>query len=1032
LNSWSSDDFILVDDEKIWKVTSKAHVNFDPRAVYVDWSWHWIVQVKSGKNGEDSFPTSGTDALAPGVPGDGGNGGGLATNQQPIVRLFRNAGGQAGARERDYTGGRAGTPSPAAKYRLILRHNATGTDDAGYDLNKTAESSTKAGTGQQARGAPKGNGDTPQAKVEGGANAWLHPLGVQKTLEYARDLFLANGRDELRALLAEYDAALAGDPPAVTDGWSEAGIAQWTAAQGEVASMLQRLDANLDYFGNPAGYTPLLSLPGAAKLYEGETVRALRTLMLAKWVDSKDRDAKEAAAALAEAIDALTADTTAAAARIVAGEAKATDVQKRITALETELGSVQSELKQLQAKLLGQAEDDLTRKAQIRFGIHMAAAICQVIPVGQPVLGTLGSLAATTAPLIGDTSKDKVPDTLSEMGEVLKKAKEAAGKADDAKKKAKDKAAAADAEAKDKGKAKDGAKAWAQVGKGLGPAISGVAKAVKALKVPKEEVEAELERLASQSEAWKKITRRIKDLNERKTALFDDLSEVLQALADDYARVSSNSAAVFTMHQERGRAEGKLDPVATGFVRQLGQRSRLALLHYLYLMVKAYETTVFRPLDVDWRLSAITDKIADLVRPDSGFDAAGLEAATRVLEPLFQANLGKLRESLLKDFPFGERTATLRLGLSAGQTPDELAALNETGAVVLDPLAYGLVLPDTHLARLSKVELKTLEFDAKGPSLPESTNLVVTLQPARSGTVRRDEQLYAVNADAPPRWSWTRDSQDRLIPSVPSKGAEDVLDLVIGKGAGEIRQKVMLPPVWSDLAVKVTFSPPLALSQRPRVTRLFFEFGCDSSPAPDYQRVVTVRPLGTRGGAVLTVTPKDLGQRGDGVDATVRIYSSGASVHLTAPAEAGGARFQSWDLIGGATERLGVTDRQVEVKLSDHVLALCRWKAAAPALLGDRGGDHFSLRPDIVRGDDLRLIDRPEAAAVARDLPIRVEAAAEARVVGIAPSLEEVETVEAGDDGWLLVNNGGIVGWISTLIAGPSREETVAPTPPLR
>ena len=46
--------------------------------------------------------------------------------------------------------------------------------------------------------------------------------------------------------------------------------------------MLQRLRGHRDYFGNLAGYTPLLSLQSSIRLYEGETNRALRTI----WVNS--------------------------------------------------------------------------------------------------------------------------------------------------------------------------------------------------------------------------------------------------------------------------------------------------------------------------------------------------------------------------------------------------------------------------------------------------------------------------------------------------------------------------------------------------------------------------------------------------------------------------------------------------------------------------------------------------------------------------------------------------------------------------
>ena len=84
----------------------------------------------------------------------------------------------------------------------------------------------------------------------------------------------------------------------------------------------------------------------------------------------------------------------------------------------------------------------------------MAAAICQVIPVGQPVLGTIGKLASFAA----DIKEEGTPDTLSKMGETIKKARESAAKA----KKAKEEAKKKDKDPANKEEAKKGASAWAK------------------------------------------------------------------------------------------------------------------------------------------------------------------------------------------------------------------------------------------------------------------------------------------------------------------------------------------------------------------------------------------------------------------------------------------------------------------------------------------------------------------------------------------------------------------------------------------
>jgi hypothetical protein len=397
-SSWSSHPF-EINDSNI--STSKATVNFSPVATYVEYEWIWgVVQIYSNRFGVESFPTSGTDALAPGIPGDGGSGGGLTTNLASVAQTLRNEGGKAGNRERDYWGGAAGTPTSCAKYKVKLWHDVFGTNNARNEVNKTDSKTTSNGKDAKAEGAKRGDGSKPQPEVVSEANAWVHPLGLQKTLEYARDLFLSGERVELETMLVAYEAALALDVPAKSKAWGGDAEAQWTAAQSEVAAMLQRLRGHLDYFGNAAGYTPLLSLAGTIKLYEEETRRALRTILVAGWIDARERDAKEAAAIFGDTISSLNEDTLKAASQVVSAEGKINEVTKRIEDLRRELSDRSNELEALRTKLLGKAVNDLQQQARIKFAIKMAAAVCQVIPVGQPALGMIGSLASASA--LGD------------------------------------------------------------------------------------------------------------------------------------------------------------------------------------------------------------------------------------------------------------------------------------------------------------------------------------------------------------------------------------------------------------------------------------------------------------------------------------------------------------------------------------------------------------------------------------------------------------------------------------------------------
>ncbi|GGO78455.1 hypothetical protein GCM10011348_10410 [Marinobacterium nitratireducens] len=1005
LPGYTSVPFKIV-DSKI--STSKATLKFKPAAVYIDYAWHFTaIKVASGKIGIDEFPGNGTAALPPGAPGAGGNGGRLYTSLPALAPLLLNDGGAAGSADRRrYPGGRAGRPVQAAKYRVKLWENLLGTDNASNEIKKTASNTSKAGANAAYDGNDKPDGSTPATQLLDEPCAWLHPLGVQKTLEYARDLYLAGRHPQVERLLQPYEASLAGEAPSL-DAWGEGSQALWRSLQSEVASMLQRLRGQLDYFGHAAGFTPLFSLQGTVQLYREETRRALRTLLLAGWVQRRADEAGATVKALGESIDSLNDESRQAAQQVLNAEAEIDDLGGRISVLEAELATLGNRLQTLRNRLLTEAQGELDRQAQIRAAIHVAAAICQVVPVGQPALGTVGSLAGVAAGLVGDDGSG-VPDTLSQMGEVLSKSREAA-------KKSKGSGAQAAQDKGDTGQdgaaASQRASAWAQVGDGLGPALSEVSQGIRALQVPASEVEAKLQELQSESEAWQDLVRDIRALNERKVALFDSLASAFQTLGAGYGRITGNAAAVVSLQQSRAATAARLDAEATAVVQQMAQRARLTLLHYLYLMVRAYETTVLKPIRVDWKLTEVADRIDELVRDDD--DAAALLARAEVLEPLYRQNLDRVRQQLLEDFSFQERELPLKLGLSDSQTPQAIAELNSRGETRLDPLALGLVVPDYQQARIAGVELKALELDPDGPPLPEGHNLIVSLQPSRQGTLRRGEALYAVHSEQPPVWSWTQLSGGELRPARPSQGTEDMLELVLGDGAASIRQKVAQAPVWSALQVRVRFSPGFAAGQWPRIRRLYFELNCAVTPAPEHQCVLRVLPHGNSGGALVQCTP-DLAGRGAGLDQLVRIYSRGAAVRLEVPELDDFARFDGWDLVGRGVDRVGEHSAAVELGLDDHVLAVCHWQpplGEAPAV----------VLSEMLTSEDLGELATAGGAAIGpllqaprplADDRLRIAPADDAAVIGWLPSLDDAELLEQQDDGWQQLNYRGITGWV--------------------
>jgi hypothetical protein len=422
------------------------------------------------------------------------------------------------------------------------------------------------------------------------------------------------------------------------------------------------------------------------------------------------------------------------------------------------------------------------------------------------------------------------------------------------------------------------------------------------LHVSEDEIEFELAKLIAASTKWKEMAEQIRTLNKDKARLFTQLSDVLQAIGDGYARLASNADALVTMHKERNVALGKLSAEANQVIARLGQAARLSLQRTLYLLVKSYETTVFKTIDVDWGLDKVLDKIAELLKPEKGFNAATITKFAEAVAPLFEENKKTIKQSLLKDYGFADMaTSALEFGFTSKETPDILDQLWRGRTLIINPLLCGLILPTQERAKAIIFECQ-IKFSESGPQPPKSGNAIVSLRTAGDGTVRRGEHLYAVRSDAPRVWTWTYHfSNGKQQPSVPSISSLDLLNLLLDTSDEGIKQKLAAPPAWSDLAIDLDFSPQLPLERRPVLESLMFVCTLDSLSASSAQRILDVRAAGTY--ECLAISPPDLAGRGDGIGDSYRIYNTASKVTLKAPPQIGGRPFACWEVLTGETHR---------------------------------------------------------------------------------------------------------------------------------
>jgi flagellin-like hook-associated protein FlgL len=899
--------------------TTKFKPKFDPPAYYMKAEVRVFeaLSAKTRYEGVDKAPTSGTDALPPGAPGSGGDAGLLTTNQAALINAFQSAAGQEGARASDVTGGRAGTPTKSARYELTCYYDMFGSDDGRIETNVKAPTTTKAGADYKAKGSSKGGGRRPDPAPLQPQQAWLHPDLLRQMLMVVRELYLAGARERAGELLAAYEAALVQGPPtsAALSGWTSDNAPEWHAATAEVASLRQRLVSRLDYFGNPAGYAPLLSLQSALRAYDLEADIALRTLLLSRWVESRAQTQTNIASAADQAIATLNANSEQVVAKMARAEAALKRLDTAMDEVEADLGKAQTNLLELNTRLMNEASNNASKKAQIKAAVNIGAALLQVIPYGQPVLGHVGDFASTLADFDDKDPVASVTKAGESVTDAIKAAKKAKSEAEKAVKEAVK-------EAKKEGKSDEEIEAikakkptaWATAAKGVGPAITLATKAITSLHVPQSAIDAELEKLKAKSDEWARIADEIKALAEKKGKVFEELMATIQQLADGYAKASTNATAVNTLSASRGQAMAAVNPAAMQFIAELGQRARFALTTSLYYLVRAYETTAFEPATVNWAIAEVFARIEKLLNEGKDKDVQTVLAEAKVLGPIFQDNLAAIRGELLKSAAVRSENLPLELAIGPDQ-PEALAELNAAGRTEIDPVRRGLVVPRHQRAFLSKIKLDTLEFEEP---VPRSGNAILTLTVANEGIVRVDEHLYGVRRDAPRAWTWTFGFNGRHpAPSVPSLTSLDILNMLLKTTDQEIKQKLTLPPAWSDLTLEIGFTDLPRNTPTPKVRNLVLSCEIDWLAAKTAQVVLDLRSDDPS--VEIGLSRADQGQRKDGTGDFHRIFGRNSSVELTAKPSKGW-KFTGWEVGGNAVETPVL---KLDLKADTQVTAVC-------------------------------------------------------------------------------------------------------------
>jgi hypothetical protein len=858
------------------------------------------------------WPGDGTDALPSGKPGKGGNGG-TNISSIDISGTLSLVGGPAGTVPSCplgfYRGGFAGSP----QYALLVHFYFSSLWTIDHELQGTRISN--AGTNAPLIYPNSPAGPVGSYRLERSTNSWVHPLLVRKILAHAKDDYLGSRIAEAEARLQEYVSVI-NTCKADTIYWASLSpMDQLELEQmyNEMQILLQRMANGLDYFGNPAGWVPMLSFEVNQTLFNNEIDRAIDMLYLAYWIKSKAATEQEKVKALSAARDKLRGEIAQAKVDYSNAVEQLPVLKNKALTLQNRVLETQMEMQAKENELLQQTGDP-DWLAGLKFCLKGAASICQMIPVYQPALGSAGGGLR----LLSDLDPDKPWDTITGAADLttayLKSEYEATAKAQQNKTKGID---PNQVESNTLGYLDDLRTASA----GLSAGLKDIGGFLSSQQAPNSEIQAELEQLKSQSPEYQALVKKVEGLLAEKRKFADELISTMQTVATLSDLITRDILAIDAMNRQVAAGLTVLDERATSYLGDMERRAYDRLLKYHYYMAKAYEYRLLQPYTAPLNLEGLItefQKIADLNTNQSitvdQFDT---------LKSVFKTTLAQVAETIFDQYNSSppDLSAPIRFSL----TSNEIARLNNNETITLNLMNEGWFFPDEENVRIYDLQIFSIETEPLGGSYGNPAYVDVNMEHSGISNLKSDGAVhqfrhYNRQTQNPILWGGRYDPvNDQIDPIRPSAASDSLLRSLLSGAAVADMLLYSRPSAWADL----TISRRVMDVGRPgiNITSLWLEVQYDFTRRSQLQprrdlKVLVMTALRQGAGATVleesSLTPyfvvnaPDCNGRQDARGRFLRTYLQGPTpVRLTAQQEYGPLWFSKWtdefgsDLPGG-------------------------------------------------------------------------------------------------------------------------------------
>lgn len=869
-----------------------------------------------GGNGTSTWPTSGTHARASGKPGEGGGGGNLLSSQD-LLGDYLLFGGFSGSPAYPasgygyYRGGYAGYP----RYALHVDfYWDTWSACVGATPYQNPTWPTQNGNNADVTMPNTAAGLAGNYTVSGYSSAWLHPLMLIKILQHAREDYMGGYVSEAQARLKDYEALI--ELYRNDAGWNEMDeTARFEIEQmyDEILILLQQIENNLDFFGNPAGWVPMLSFEVNYTMFSQEIDRAIQMLYLVHWIRTTEKSEAEKAAALVDVREQLKRDIDRARNDYDQGVSQIPILKSKAESLRVQILETQGLLEARENQLSQEIKDPVWL-AGLKGALKGAALACKIIPVFQPGIGAMGqgiemvSNVDPDMPWESILGSDELFSTFldSNFDIAAENQQTAMGSID---------TAAVETNLLDY------LAEMRNASSGLSSGLSGINNFVALNKAPRSDLNSELERVKSMDPEYQALIQQVEALSLKNRAFADELISTMQKVAALSNQIARSMLAIDAMNRDAAPGLLVCDGRASAYLDEMEQRTYYRLLKYHYYLARAYEYRLLKPYTETLSLQGLMQKFEEIAGLNAGHVITPDQFAT--LRSLYEDKLAEIAESVFTDY--NSNTPELSTGQPFPLIPNEIASLNRGETVSLNLMEEGFFFPDEENVRIVSLTVHSIETEPVDGSYGTNPMVRIRIEHPGLSNFKTDGKIYQFRhynsgTSNPIIWEarWYPDLEI-LNQTTPSAASQSLLCTLLGMSDCSSLLFFSRPSVWTDLKISRDCRDTTCstISIKSIVLNLDFDFvqRNESLARKDFEILVSTADAS---GSIseesdfmpyFTLNKPDFNGRKDSRGRALRIYEfSSNPVEVTAPVSYGRWEFSKWtnrygfDLPGGPFE----------------------------------------------------------------------------------------------------------------------------------